>query len=115
MYFTVGEDYVPPPKQYMKVMFHGGLNVVSFDIHITDDNKIEDIETFRITIFDLSLPNDVKLGSPASAEVTIMDDDSKHSYVYTYNGWLVSLSESFAQFLQKLINIDDQNILNFNK
>ena len=86
LYFTGGEDYVPPPKQYMKVMIPGGLNTVSFDIGITDDNKIEDTETFRITIFDLSLPNDVKLGSPASAEVIIMDDDSKHSYVYTYNG-----------------------------
>ena len=74
-----------PPSQYLKVVFPAGSTRESFDLHIIDDNKVEENETFCITIYDLSLPNGINLGSIANATVRVIDDDSKYNYVYTYN------------------------------
>ena len=84
-YFTGGEDYEVPPNQYIKVIIPAGMTRISFDIKITDDNKVEYDETFRGTIFDLSLPYGFNLGSIASATFTILDGDSKLVYLYMYN------------------------------
>ena len=46
-------------------------------MNIIDDNQMEDNEAFRIAIFELSVPYGIILGSPTSAEFTILDDDSK--------------------------------------
>ena len=66
-----------PPNQYIKVRFSAGETRVSFDVNIIDDDLMENSETFRITIYDLSVPYGITLGSITSAEVTIVDNDSK--------------------------------------
>ena len=79
LHFTDGEDYEAPPNQYIKVKFPAGKTRVSFDIIINDDKEMEGSETFRITIFDLSVPYGITLGPITSATVTIVDDDSKNA------------------------------------
>ena len=44
---------------------------------ITDDDQLEDTESFSATIFDLSVPYGVTLGFSDTATVSIQDDDSK--------------------------------------
>ena len=78
-YITGGEDYEAPENQYIKVIFPAGKTRVSFDIIINDDNDMEGSETFRITIYDLSVPYDINLGSITSATINILDNDSKHT------------------------------------
>ena len=77
MYFTGGEDYEAPPNKYIKVKFPAGKTRVSFDIIINDDDEMEGHETFRITIYDLSVPYDINLGFITSATINILDNDSK--------------------------------------
>ena len=77
MYLTGDEDYEIPPNQYVKVRFSAGQTRVSFDVNIIDDDLMENSETFRITIYDLSVPYGITLGFYTSAEVTIVDNDSK--------------------------------------
>ena len=50
---------------------------VPFDIPITDDNVYEGDEDFMLTIDPSSLPDDVDVGSPSQATVTIVDNDRK--------------------------------------
>ena len=85
MSFTGGEDYEIPTNQYFKVLFPAGSTVAKFDVYIMNDNKIENNETFYGTIYDLSVPYGINLGSTASATFTILDDDSKHTYIIMYN------------------------------
>ena len=47
-------------------------------MNIIDDKKMEESETFRVSIFELSVPYGVTLGIATSAEVTITDNDSKY-------------------------------------
>jgi len=50
---------------------------VTFDVLITDDNILEGIENFMLTIDQSSLPTGVFHGDPSEATVTIVDDDCK--------------------------------------
>ena len=69
---TEGEDY----EAVATVTFPASSSTVeSFDINILDDNVYEGDETFRITIDASRLPSWVKVGSQASAVMTIMDDE----------------------------------------
>ena len=52
---------------------------------ISDDNVLEEDETFYLTIDSSSLPNDITTGSPLQVTVTIMDDDCKQFYLYSWN------------------------------
>ena len=75
----------------IEVLFHAGLDYSLFDIHISDDAVLENNETFNISINPLSLPYGVILGNITSAEVIIMDDDSKYSmFVYPVNNHLLA-------------------------
>ena len=74
---TGGEDYDIPPNQYVQVIFPPGETRVSFDVLLIDDIQMENSETFRVTIYDLSVPYGITLGSITSAEITILDNDSK--------------------------------------
>ena len=49
-----------------------------FAIRITDDNVLEDFETFNLTIDQLSLHNGVTVGVPSETTVLIVDDDGKY-------------------------------------
>lgn len=57
-----------------------GTKNVSFDISITNDNRREDNETFRLVIDSSSLPDGVVVGSPSQALITIVDK-TKRMYV----------------------------------
>ena len=85
MYLTGGQDYQIPNNQYIKVKFPAGETRASFDINIINDDFLEEPETFRITIFELSVPYGITLGSITSAIVTILDDDSKFTETIQLN------------------------------
>ena len=60
---------------------------VPFDIAINDDDVLESIENFMLTINPSSLPTNVTVGSPGQATVTIVDDDGKqllNTFLYTF-------------------------------
>lgn len=44
---------------------------------VRDDPIVEGTEYFNVTIDPSSLPNNIALGDPSEAKVTIYDDDSK--------------------------------------
>ena len=59
------------------VTFPAEVTSVPFDIPINDDMIFEGNENFMLTIDPSSLPDDVNVGSPGQATVTIVDDDSE--------------------------------------
>jgi len=59
------------------VKFAAGQIMVPFYVSIINDEFMEGDETFTVSIFDLSVPWGVTLGSDNSAEITIRDDDGK--------------------------------------
>ena len=80
---TGGEDYEVPLNRYKKVILPAGLTSVSIDITIFNDMTFECSETFRMFILELSIPYGIYPGSHTSTTITILDDDSKHTYTYT--------------------------------
>ena len=69
-----GDDYGSGP--YI-VTIPAGVTMFPFDIPITDDDILEGNENFMITIDPSMLPDNVTVGDPGQATVTIVDDDSK--------------------------------------
>ena len=67
-------DYVAGPYT---VKFNAEVTEVSFNVSIHDDNILEKTETFSLAINHSSLPNNVTVGDPGQATVTIVDDDGK--------------------------------------
>ena len=59
------------------VIFPAGMTSVSLNVSIINDDMLEDEENFLLTIDLSSLPNNVTVGDPEEAIVTIVDDDSK--------------------------------------
>jgi len=59
------------------VTFTAGQTNVPIDVPINDDDVFEDDKIFQLTIILKSLPNDVTRGSPGTATVIIVDDDSE--------------------------------------
>ena len=53
----------------------------SFDVAIANDSILEVDENFELIINMSSLPNDVTIGVPGRATVTIVDDDGKYPKV----------------------------------
>ena len=53
-----------------------------FNVSVTDDHIFERNEIFMITIDPSSLPNNVTVGDPSEATVTIMENDGKNYNVY---------------------------------
>jgi len=49
----------------------------SLDVLIVDDNVLESLETFDLTINQSSLPTGFIVGNPGQVVVTIKDDESK--------------------------------------
>ena len=75
MYLTGSEDFnATSPIQFL---FSGGQTKASYNIKIFDDSILEDIEMFIVSIDPLSLPYGVVFGDVPTAEVVIIDDDSK--------------------------------------
>ena len=78
------EDYRAGP--YFAT-FSSGYTSDSINIPITDDNVIESIESFILTIDTISLPTGIALGSYPQTTVTISDDDGK---------WVIALIDKHA-------------------
>ena len=62
------------------VTFPAGVTSVPFDVIIIDDNMLELIEQFDLTIISSSLPNGFTVDNPSQATVTIIDDDSEYQW-----------------------------------
>ena len=69
------DDYIVGP--YF-VTIHAGETSGLFEIFIIDDKMLESDESFDLNIDINTLPDDVTLGSPDTATVTIINDDSKY-------------------------------------
>ena len=52
------------------------------NVSLTDDNIFERNERFMITIDPSSLPNNVTVGDPSEATVTIVDNDGKNYNIH---------------------------------
>ena len=59
------------------VTIPAGVTMFPFNISINNDNIYEGDEDFMITIDPSTLPDDVSVGNPGEATVTIVDDDSE--------------------------------------
>ena len=79
----------------IRVLFPGGTTRAAFDVRMVDNVRLENSETFEVSIDPLSLPYGVVLGRITSSEVVILDNDSKftmslkllfslRSYSYNY-------------------------------
>ena len=75
-----GVDYISGPYA---VKIPAGVNNVSFSVLITNDNKREVNETFRLVIDSSSLPDRVVVGTPSQAVITIVDV-TKRKLMYFY-------------------------------
>ena len=65
------------------VTFPAGVNSSQLNTLITDDNILEDDETFNLTINQSSLPDGVVVGDPSQVTVTIVDDDGECDRLYS--------------------------------
>ena len=59
------------------VTFSAGVNSSQLNIVITDDNILEDDETFNLTIDQFTLPDGVVVADPSQVTVAIVDDDGE--------------------------------------
>ena len=64
------------------VTLSAGVNSSQLNILITDDNILEDDETFNLTINQSSLPDGVVV-DPSQVIVTIVDDDGECGRLYS--------------------------------
>ena len=78
LYFAGGEDYEISHHRFIFVKFVAGQTIASINVNIIDDKYIEESETFRVSIYELSVPYGVILGFDTSTVVTIRDNDSKY-------------------------------------
>ena len=62
------------------VMFAAGEVAVSFNISITDDNVLEVVEEFSLTIMSNSFPTRIFSGIIQQTTVFIIDNDGKHQF-----------------------------------
>ena len=67
-----GVDYYSGPYN---VIIPAGVTSVPFGVPITDDNILEDDETFTLTIIRALLPDRVTRGSIGLATVFLVDND----------------------------------------
>ena len=59
------------------VTFVAGQTHALFNISLTDDDSLEDRETFMLTINSSSLPSNIIRGNLNQTMITIVDNDSK--------------------------------------
>ena len=72
-YFIDGEDYT---GGMMVIIVPAGVMTHSFTISITNNDIVECVETFTVTISSVTTCG-VTIGSDSSTEVRITDDDGK--------------------------------------
>ena len=70
---TAGQDYTVPPSTGMLIWSDGDMADKSILVEILQDQGAEENETILLS---LSAPSGASLGTPSSATLTIIDDDS---------------------------------------
>ena len=83
-----GSDYQSGPYS---VTFDAEMTRTSFNVLVNDDNTSEANETFELAINMSSLPNDVTIGVPGRATVTIVDDDGKYINLINFMIYILSM------------------------
>ena len=81
IYFTGGNvDYGYAPSKIYNYIFYAGDSEALPDanISIVDDLHFEEKENFSISIIDVSLPYGYEKNKNDSAEICIVDNDSKY-------------------------------------
>ena len=79
IYFTGGDDYDTPSKIYNYTFYAGDFEALpDGNISIIDDDKFEEKENFYISIIDVSLPYGYETNENGTAEICIVDNDSKY-------------------------------------
>ena len=80
---VTGKDYLPIA---LSVDFNAGQKTAMFDATTIDDNTAELAEKFYIVILNTSSPSHIRLGTPSTASVNIVDSGGKSGYkaFYTY-------------------------------
>ena len=68
------DDYESGPYN---VTFFAGTTAASFNVSIINDDVLENDETFHLTIRPPSAPDNVIVGEPVQATVTVADFDGK--------------------------------------
>ena len=71
---TGGVDYDSGPYN---VTFPAGVTSALVNVPINNDNVMENVENFTVTIMTGHLPAGVSRGNPSSATVNIPDNDRK--------------------------------------
>ena len=68
----------------INVTFPVGSTRQSVDVLITDDNILEDMESFslQLSISDDLIDKGMQVGPNAAAVINIMDNDSEYTYAY---------------------------------
>ena len=75
MLLLIGDDdYNSGPYN---VTFLAGVTRVPFNVSITDDNVLEDNESFSLSIDFTVLPNNVTVANISQTTVNILDNDGK--------------------------------------
>ena len=75
---SIGDvDYDAGPYS---VMFPAGEVTMSLNISITDDNLLEVVEEFNLTVISNSLPTRIFSGVIQQTTVFIIDNDGKHQF-----------------------------------
>jgi len=81
VHFLIVWDFEHPPNGYVRALFHAGQDTATFDLKIYNDEILERDEKFRVSIVEVSLPFGVSLGDTTTANVSIIDKNSKCNYV----------------------------------
>ena len=74
-----GDDISSGP---FNVTFFAGDTHAVFNVTIIDDNVVEGVENFSLSIDPTSLPRNVSVGNPSQITLLIFDNDSKYKLIY---------------------------------
>ena len=88
------------------VALSAGVNSSQLNILITNDNILEDNETFNLTINQSSLPDGVVVGDPSQVTVTIVDDDGEGITLYSKNVKLLILYKQLESYIMHYVPTD---------
>ena len=73
-----GDDISSGP---FNVTFFAGDTHAVFNVTIIDDNVVEGVENFSLSIDPTSLPKNVSVGKPSQTTLLIIDNDSKYKLI----------------------------------
>ena len=77
-YRCTGYDYI---QGTYSARIPRGKTSVSVNVRIIDDNYVERNETFNLAISSSSLPYYITAGNIDSTTITIVDNESKYTYI----------------------------------